>query len=205
MRRPERGRDRTIAVAATLVIGTACLAIAFRQPRGSGAFYALGLLAAAVWLAGGATAGGVRWGGLGVGSTLGVGAVVGVFAFGVFVVGREVAQHLPGLSGSVDSLLDAADTGPTGLVLAVTTVSAVAEEVFFRGALTSALPPARAAAWSVVVYAAVTAFTGSGALVLAAVVMGVVFALERQATRGVAVGAVTHVVWSALMVLALPR
>src|SRR5262249_49485720 len=97
------------------------------------------------------------------------------------------------------------DTGSTAVVLAVAVASAVAEEGFFRGALMGALPATSAVPASVVVYAAVTAFTGNPALVVAAAVMGTLFAVARRAAAGVAAPAVTHVVWSVLMIVALPR
>ena len=39
----------------------------------------------------------------------------------------------------------------------------------------------------------------------AAVVMGALFSLERLSTRGVLAPMLTHLTWSTLMVLALPR
>ena len=54
-------------------------------------------------------------------------------------------------------------------------------------------------------YAIVTAATGNVALVIAAAVMGALFSLERRSTRGVLAPMVTHLTWSTLMVLALPR
>ena len=55
-------------------------------------------------------------------------------------------------------------------------------------------------------YVVVTAATGNLALVIAAAVMGALFSLfERLSTRGVLAPIVTHLTWSTLMVLALPR
>ena len=42
-------------------------------------------------------------------------------------------------------------------------------------------------------------------LVIAGAVMGAVFSLERLSTRGVLAPMATHLTWSTLMVLALPR
>jgi membrane protease YdiL (CAAX protease family) len=91
------------------------------------------------------------------------------------------------------------------VVLAVAFVNAVGEELFFRGALHAALEPHRAGLFAALVYIAVTATAGNLALVVAAVVMGTVFTLERISTRSVLASAVTHVVWSTLILLALPR
>jgi membrane protease YdiL (CAAX protease family) len=84
-------------------------------------------------------------------------------------------------------------------------VNGAGEELFFRGALHTALEPHLPAITTIIVYVVVTAATGNVALVIAAVVMGALFALERRSTRGVLAPIVTHVVWTTLMVLALPR
>ena len=47
--------------------------------------------------------------------------------------------------------------------------------------------------------------TGNAALVGAAVVTGVLLSLERRQSGGILASIVTHVVWSTLMLLALPR
>jgi hypothetical protein len=47
--------------------------------------------------------------------------------------------------------------------------------------------------------------TGNVALVIAAAVMGALVSLERLSTRGILAPLVTHLTWSALMVLALPH
>src|SRR5450759_4740568 len=55
------------------------------------------------------------------------------------------------------------------------------------------------------VYALVTAGTRNAALVLAAVVMGFIFARQRRVAGGLLAPVVTHLAWSLLMVLLLPR
>ena len=55
------------------------------------------------------------------------------------------------------------------------------------------------------VYALVTAGTRNVALVLAAVVMGFIFARQRRVAGGLLAPVVTHLAWSLLMVLLLPR
>jgi membrane protease YdiL (CAAX protease family) len=210
IRTPPLGPDRTPtgvqrwSLGATLVAGTVLLAAAFSKPGDSGGFYLCAFAAAGVWLAGGLAAGNVRLGrldrGLAVIAAVGAGAV----AFGVFSVGTEVATRLPGLSGAVDQILDTADARSTGLVLALTVVSAIGEEVFFRGAVMGALPARWAVAGGVTVYVVVTAFTANLALVVAAAIMGTLLAIERRATQGVVAPTITHAVWAVLMVVALP-
>jgi hypothetical protein len=54
------------------------------------------------------------------------------------------------------------------------------------------------------VYALATTATRNPALVLASVVMGTVFGLQRRVTGGVQAPILTHLIWSALMLQFLP-
>ena len=80
----------------------------------------------------------------------------------------------------------------------------------WRGALLprrphAALEPHRPAIATTIADVTVTAATGNIALVIAAAVMGTLFSLERLSTRSVLAPIVTHLTWSTLMILALPR
>lgn len=135
--------------------------------------------------------------------TIGVGAAL--VSFAVFVVAARVGRHNGQVAGSIDRLLDMVDARPVAAVLALAIANAAAEELFFRGALVAVLGGRRGAIASVVVYVAVTAVAGNTALTIAAVVMGTVFAFERQRTDGLTAPIVTHALWSTLMIVALPR
>ena len=201
-------RRRRITVGVTIVIGTALLAATLRVPRGSNSFTILGLLVAATWIIGALVSGPIPLRPVGTSPwrTVVVPALaVGIVSFLGFLAAYFVAQHLPLVSAALDSVLAKADAGPVALVLAVALVNGVAEELFFRGALHAAAEPHRPAVVATVVYVGVTATTGNVALVLAAAVMGTIFSLERLSTRSVLAPIVTHVTWSTLMVLALPR
>ena len=102
-------------------------------------------------------------------------------------------------------MLATADAGPMALVLFVALVNGAGEELFFRGALHAAADPHRPAIATTIVYVVVHLATGNVGLVIAAAVMGAVFSLERLSTRGVLAPIMTHLTWSTLMVLALPR
>jgi membrane protease YdiL (CAAX protease family) len=134
-----------------------------------------------------------------------VGLVVAAVSFIAFVVAAAIGRHISVLAGPIDDLLAKADTGPVIAVLALALVNAVAEELFFRGVLVDAVGGRRAAVVSVLVYVAVTAVAGNTALTIAAFVMGVVWTVERLYTNARTASIVTHVVWSTLMILALPR
>ena len=164
------------------------LAATLAVPTGSVAFTGLGLAVAATWLVGSLLSGplhlGGRRGGTSGGRELLGPVVLGLVAYLGFLGAYLVAREIPGLAGALESILGKADAGPLALVLLVALVNGAAEEVFFRGALHSAVGPADPARNATIVYVLVTVATLNVALVIAAAVMGTVFALERLATRG---------------------
>ena len=137
--------------------------------------------------------------------TFGGPVLAGVAAFVVFLAAYLVARHLPVVGPALDGVLATADAGATALVLFVALLNGAGEELFFRGALHAALVPHRPAIATTFVYVVVTTATGNVALIIAAVVMGALFSLERLSSRGVLAPMLTHLTWSTLMVLALPR
>jgi membrane protease YdiL (CAAX protease family) len=196
-----------IAVTATLVVGTALLATTLRVPAGSVGFLVIGSLAALTWILGSVASGSVPVGARGSSRT----AVVlpalglGLVAFLGFLGADLVGQHLPLVSSGLHNILAKADAGPTWLVLLVALMNGLGEECFFRGALFSALGPHHPVAGSTITYIAVTAATANLALVVAAAAMGTLFSLQRDRTGTIVAPAATHLCWSTLMVLALPR
>jgi membrane protease YdiL (CAAX protease family) len=198
-------RRRRIVVVTALVVGTVLLGLAFSRPAGTTGFYVLAATLAAVWLAGGVLSGPLRLGPHVNGRQLIGAALVGVLAFGIFAVGAEAVSWIPTLHHAVDDVISRADRGSRALVVAITVVNGVAEEAFFRGALFGAFADRRPEMWSIICYVVVIAASGNAMLVFAAALMGTVFALERRATGGILAPAVTHVVWSTLMIFLLPR
>ena len=204
---PAARRRRRVVTAIAIVVGTALLAATLRVPHGSAWFTVLAVLVAATWTVGSFVSGPIpfqpdrdtTW------RTFLDPVVVGIAAFGVFVIAYLVARHLPLVGPALDGVLATADAGPIAVVLFVALVNGAGEELFFRGALHAALEPHHPAIATTVVYVVVTAATGNLALVIAAAVMGALFSLERLSTRGVLAPIVTHLTWSTLMVLALPR
>ncbi len=200
-------RRRRRAVAATSLAGAGLLGVSLSTPPGSRAFYGLTAGVAAAW-----TAGGLASGPLHLGHTPGPSrrrpvwapAAAGAAAFGVFYGGALVARRIPVLNRSITSVLRYADQGSGPLVLVTTLVNGAAEEVFFRGALYAAVDERRAVALSTAGYAVATTATRNPALMLASVVMGTLFGLQRRATGGIQAPMITHLVWSALMLRFLP-
>ena len=192
----------------TLVVGTALLAVTLHTPKGSTWFTAAAAALAAIWFAGSFLSGPIPiwptrprvWR-----TVAAPAAILGVASFVAFLLVYLAARHVPGVSAALDSVLGKADAGSPALVLVVAIVNGTAEEFFFRGAVHAALEPRHPALLSTLIYVAVTAATGNVALIAAAAVMGAVFSLERLSTRSVLAPVITHVTWSTLMLVALPR
>jgi membrane protease YdiL (CAAX protease family) len=200
-------RRRRRVTGVTLAVGAGLLAATLRVHGGSRWFAVLALLVAATWIIGAQLSGPIpirsptRADSQIVVTSALLGSVAALAFFGAYFV----AQHLPVLPGALDSVLARADAGSTATVLAIALVNGVGEELFFRGALYAALPPRSAVFGTTVVYVCVTAVTFNIALVIAAVVMGTIFGVQRRATRSVLAPMITHLVWSTLTLLVLPR
>jgi membrane protease YdiL (CAAX protease family) len=188
-------------------VGAALLWGTFHTPRGEAGFWAVGFGLAAVWILGAVLAAPVTLGRRRPVVLAGA-AVVGVGAFGVVDLAYRLLRDVPLLSGALDRVVGTADAAHVVAVLALAVVNAVAEEVFFRGAVTSLVgrgDPRRAVLASTLLYGLVTAASLNVALVIAALGMGLVFAVVRWWARGVVAPAVCHVTWSVLMLLAIHR
>ena len=198
--------QRAIACVA-VVAGAVLIAATLRLPRGSGGFYAAGFALAAVWLAAAVAHGRIQWWGKETGhrEQVAAGVVGGVVTFAVFLAAAAIGRHINLLAGPIDSVLGKADAGPVAAVLVLALVNGVAEELFFRGSLVDVSVARAPYIVSTAVYVAVTAVAGNTALTLAAAVMGTVFASERRVSRGLVASILTHLVWSTLIILLLPR
>lgn len=202
-----RRRQRVVAV--TALCGAALLGRSLDTPPGSRRFYASTAAVAATWALGGAGSGPLHLGWVEhrdatLRRPVLTPVATGVAAFGVFYAGALVARRIPVLDGALVRVLRFADEGDDRLVMATTLANGVAEEVFFRGALYSALSEHAPLAGSTAVYALATTTTRNPALVLAATVMGALFALQRRASGGIQAPLLTHATWSALMLRFLP-
>ena len=205
---PEALRRRQLVTAAFVVIGGAVLGLSLRIEPGSPWFYPATFGLAVVW-----TVGAIASGPLHLGRIAGSGGdhvrpllnpvLVGLGLAGAFVGGGLVVREIDWLDGQVRSVLDFADEGDVSLLLLITAVNGVAEELFFRGAAYAAVTRYPVPV-TTVAYALATLATGNVMLSFAAILLGLVVGLERRASGGILAPILTHVTWSTAMLFALP-
>ncbi|MEO6886963.1 MAG: type II CAAX endopeptidase family protein [Jatrophihabitantaceae bacterium] len=202
-------RRRRAVVALTLAVGATLLGFSLHAAPGSAYFYPLTTAVAATWVLGGLLSGPLHLGHIRLLGTsrrpILTGFVIGLAAVGAFLLGALVVREIGPLRDLVESVLAHARKGSLALVVPVTVANGIAEEVFFRGALFTAIGRGRAVPVSTVVYLLVTLATGNLMLTFAAASLGIVFALERRASGGILSAAITHVTWSLAMLFALPH
>jgi membrane protease YdiL (CAAX protease family) len=201
-------RRRRVVAAVVLVIGAALLGFSLTRPPGAESFYWLTLALAGVWAAGAFVSGPlhlgyVRFRGRNQRPVI-TGTLVGLLLGGVFMLGALVAREIPGIREFITGVLEFANQGALPLVVFITLINGIAEELYFRGALYTALGKAYPAVISTIIYVVAILATRNPMLAFAAVVLGSVCAYERRATGGVLAPILTHFFWGLIMVLALP-
>jgi uncharacterized protein len=205
---PALKRRRRIVVAIVLLLGAGVLGLAFRRHPGEPSFYWLALVLAAVWAFGALASGplhlgGARWRGRNQRPVIS-GTVIGLLLGAVFVPGGLIAREIPAVSGLITRVLQFSDQGSWRLTMTIALLGGIAEELFYRGALYTALGRYHPALVSTIVYVAATFASGNPMLGFAAIILGTVCALERRATGGVLAPILTHFVWTLVVLLALP-
>ncbi|MEO5709643.1 MAG: CPBP family intramembrane glutamic endopeptidase [Nocardioidaceae bacterium] len=202
-------RRRRRVVAGVSVVGTGLLGLSLSTKPDSKAFYGLTAAVAGTWTAGGLLSGPLHLGWIQgrdqhLRRPVVTPVATGVGAFAFFYACALVARKIPVLDHAIGSVLTFAEEGSGPLVVATTLANGLGEEVFFRGAMYAALDADRAVVASTAVYTLATVSTRNPALVLAAGVMGTLFALQRRASGGLQAPVLTHLTWSTLMVRYLP-
>jgi membrane protease YdiL (CAAX protease family) len=204
----EAFRRRRIVSVITLVIGTTLLGFSLATAPGSTLFYPLTGAVAVVWVVGGFASGPLHLGYIPFREQLRRPIItplaLGLGSGAVFVLGALVVRQIGPLRDFVAHVLEHATEGNLALVAALALLNGAAEEVFFRGALFAAIGVRHPVLITTVIYCLVTIATGNPMLVFAAVLMGTLFALQRRASGGILGPIITHVVWSAILVFALP-
>lgn len=199
-------RRRRITVVAVLVVGASLQAYSLSRHPGDNSFYYLTSAMAAVWTVGAVLSGPLHLGRAAGGGRrpvlLGIGVGLGLGA--VFVIGGLIARLIPPVREYITAVLEFANHGALPLVVLITVINGLAEELFFRGALYSALGGHRPVLVSTVIYFVSVMAAGNPMLGFAAVLLGAVCALQRRMTGGVLAPMLTHFFWGLVMVLALP-
>lgn len=200
-------RRRQVTTVIVVVVGAIVLGVSLRIEPGSAWFYPATLALALVWTVGAFASGPLHLGWVAAADRLKRPVVapvlLGLGLAGVFLLGALVIRQIPFLEEQVSTVLEHADQGSGPLLVLITAVNGVAEELFFRGAAYAAVPrhpvPVTTAA-----YALATLTTGNVMLALAAVLLGVVVGLQRRASGGILAPVLTHVTWSLAMLFSLP-
>ena len=200
-------RRRRLVTVVVIVLGTVALGASLRIEPGSAWFYPATLVLALIWAVGALASGPLHLGRIArrgrlhrpFASPIFIGlALAAAFIFGAFVV-----RQVPILDNQVQSVLEHADQGSLTVLVVVTAVGGLSEELFFRGAVYASVPRYPVLV-TTAAYSVATLATGNVMLTFAALVLGIVVGLERRASGGILAPALTHVVWSLTMLIVLP-
>jgi membrane protease YdiL (CAAX protease family) len=202
-------RRRRRVTAGVAVGGAGLLGASLSSKPGSPTFYGLTMAVAGTWVVGGLASGPLHLGWTftpdrQLRRPVVTPLVTGVGAFGTFYCAAVVARRVPVLDRAITRVMRYAHQGSTPLVATTALANGVAEEIFFRGAVYAAVGAERPVLTSTAVYGLATVATRNPALVLASLVMGALFGMQRRLTGGIQAPILTHVTWSALMLRFLP-
>jgi membrane protease YdiL (CAAX protease family) len=206
---PRRLLVRRVVTAVFVVVGAVVLGWSLQIDPGDPTFYVATLVLAGVWTVGAFASGPLYLGRVAragiddLRRPVGGAVLLGLVLAGVFVVGALVVREVPVIDRQIRSVLDHADQGVTPLLVFITVVNGIAEELFFRGALYAASPRYPVAV-STAAYVVATLATGNFMLAFAAILLGVVVGLERRASGGILAPVLTHVTWSTALLFLLP-
>ncbi len=199
---------RRIVVGITLAVGATLLGLSFSVRQGDPAFYPLTFGLAATWTLGSLLSGPLHLGHILRGGTLRrpiiTPIVAGLLLAALFVLGAFVIRTIPPLASLTEDVLGYARLGNLWIILVITLVNGIAEELFFRGSLYAAIGTWHPVLISTVLYALATVAGGNPVLVFAAALLGTVVGLERRASGGILAPILTHITWSLSMLLVLP-
>ncbi|WP_292672841.1 type II CAAX endopeptidase family protein [Nocardioides sp.] len=207
---PRELRRRQAVTIGFVLLGALVLGLSLRIEPGNRWFYAFTFGLAAVWAVGALASGRLHLGRIAfrdgharpILTPIGIGALLaGVFVLGALLV-RSI-ELLEPLEDQVVSVIDYADQGSLPILIVITTVNGIAEELFFRGGAYAAITRSPVL-WTTLAYAVATLATGNVMLSFAAVLLGFVCGLERRASGGILAPILTHCTWSLAMLLVLP-
>lgn len=203
---PALRRRQLVTVVVTL-LGAGVLGVLLRLEEGSATFVLVSLGLALLWTLGAFASGPLHLGRIEVRQVL-ERPVLQPFLLGaalaaVFVVGALIVREIDPLADQVRGVLGYADQGSLPVLVVITAVNGIAEELFFRGAAYAAITR-HPVVWTTVAYTVATAATGNIMLSFAAVLLGLLVGLQRRASGGILAPIITHITWSLTMLFALP-
>ena len=203
-------RRRQLVTIGFVLLGAIVLGFSLRLDPGSRWFYPATLGLAGVWTVGAFASGPLHLGRITFRERtprpVFTPILLGLLLAAVFVVGAYLVHtidFLGGLEGQVIKVIDYADQGSIPILVVITTINGIAEELFFRGAAYAAIT-AHPVLWTTVAYTVATLATGNVMLAFAAALLGFVVGLERRASGGILAPILTHCAWSLTMLLVLP-
>ena len=204
---PQELRRRQMVTAGFVVLGAIVLGILLRLEQGSTLFVVMSLVLAGVWAVGAFASGPLHLGRI-TSRDMEVRPIVqplliGATLAGVFVAGALVVREIEPLADQIRNVLGFASEGYLPVLVFVTAVNGIAEELFFRGAAYAAITR-HPVLWTTVAYTIATAATGNVMLAFAAIILGVIVGLQRRASGGILAPIITHCTWSLTMLFALP-
>ncbi len=196
---------RRFIVVLTLLAGVAMLTRMLQLEPGDETFVISALATAAIWALGARACGplAIR------GPTTphrqaGIAVLAGCLALVVCLAVGALVADLPFLAEPAQDLLAHRGDAALPVMVLLTALNGVAEELYFRGALYDALPARSAWLITAVVYAIAVLPSGILLLSAAAALLGLLTGLLRRATGGLLAPIVAHLIWSLGMLLLLP-
>lgn len=210
-------RRRQLVSVVVVLVGAVVLGFTLRfiDPTDTTLFYSATVLLAAIWTVGAFTSGPLHLGRIGHPAEPDLAAprpvvqpiLIGALLALVFVAGAYLIQAVPFLDSSltpfIRNVLKHTQQGSPLILLLVTVINGIAEELFFRGAMYAAIRR-RQVLITTVAYTVATLATGNVMLGFAAIVLGFVVGLQRRASGGILAPILTHLTWSVTMLFALP-
>lgn len=203
-------RRRQLVTAGVVGLGAVVLGLSLRIEPGNPWFYPATFALALVWALGAFASGRLHLGRVTregrLTRPIAGPIVMGIVLAAIFAAGGWVMTQIPFLdsvSDQVRYVLAHANQGAPLLLLSITVVNGIAEELFFRGAAYAALPH-RPVLWTTLAYTIATLATGNVMLGFAAILVGMVCGLQRRASGGILSPILTHITWSAIMLFTLP-
>lgn len=204
---PKALRRRQLVTIGFVLLGAVVLGFSIRIEPGSPTFYGATLALAAVWTIGAFASGPLHLGRITYRDAhvrpIVTPILIGLGIAGIFVVGGLIVRQIDFLERQVSSVLDFADQGSLPILVVITAVNGVAEELFFRGAAYAAITR-HPVLWTTIAYFVATLATGNVMLSFAALLLGLVVGLQRRASGGILAPILTHCTWSLSMLFALP-